>query len=853
VSIEVSPGVANDTQATIAEARHLWQVVGRPNLMIKVPGTEAGVPAVRALTAEGINVNITLLFGQARYASVALAYIEGLEDRRRHPGSALPIDRLASVASFFVSRIDTLVDALLAERMAAVPAPQRPRLERLVGKVAIANARLAYQIYKRTFSGPRWEALAAVGARRQRLLWASTSVKNPRYRDVLYVEELIGPDTVDTMPLETLRAFRDHGHARPSLEADVDEAAATLDELEGAGISLLKVTDDLLTEGLQKFQEPFDKLLGTLERRCRAENVPRLDPQARTLPADFERGVQAQLATWASARGTSRLFAGDPTLWDGGDELGWIGWLSIVQSQLENLEPLLAFEREVAGLGLQHALLLGVGGSSLPASVFAQTFTPAPGHPELVVLDSTDPAQIRAVERRLDLERTLFIVASKSGSTLEPNILAAELLARVRQHRGTTDVGDRFIVITDPGSTLESWGREIGCRRIFHGVKSIGGRYSALSSFGLVPAAVMGLDLRRLLDGAEKMLHASAPGVPAAANPALVLGTILGLGAKRGLDKLTLAVSPAIAEFGAWAEQLVAESTGKDGKGIIPIAGEALGPPEVYGRDRLFVYQRLVEGPSRVQDEGVQALEAAGRPAVRIEMQSRYDLGEEMIRWEMAVAIAGAILGINPFNQPDVEASKLATRALTAAYEKDGHLPAETPFFEEPDVKLYADDRDARALGETVKARGAAPSLVQYLRAHLERLHEGDYFALLAFLEARDDHEAHLQRIRQLVRDRRRVATAVEFGPRFLHSTGQAYKGGPPTGLFLQITADVADDIPVPERRLSFGVVEAAQARGDLQVLAERHRPVLRVHLGQDVGRGLARLEVAFGEAVSPA
>jgi transaldolase/glucose-6-phosphate isomerase len=454
------------------------------------------------------------------------------------------------------------------------------------------------------------------------------------------------------------------------------------------------------------------------------------------------------------------------------------------------------------------------------------------------------------MERHIDLDRTLFIVASKSGSTLEPNILAAAFLDLVRKARGPDRTGSQFIAITDPGSKLESVAKKAGFRRVFRGVKSIGGRYSAFSNFGMVPAAVMGLDLKRLLEQAQRMLHACAPGVPAAENPGLVLGTILGLGAQRGLDKLTLIASPGVSGLGAWIEQLIAESTGKEGKGIIPIDREPLGPPAVYGRDRLFVYVRLDEAPDATQEEAVKALEAAGRPVVRISVPTKYDVGEEIVRWEIATAVAGAILHINPFDQPDVESSKVATRALTSEYEKAGQLPPEAPFFEQPGVALFADPRNAQQLRDVLGRSGKQPSLAGYLRAHLDRLADGDYFAILAFLEMNDAHQASLGRLRELVRDRRRVATCLGFGPRFLHSTGQAYKGGPPSGVFLQVTADPVADVRIPGHAFTFGVVEAAQARGDLQVLAERNRRVLRVDLRSDVEAGLALLGTAFEEAL---
>lgn len=848
VSVEVSPGAAHDTEATIAEAHRLWRSVARPNLMIKVPGTAAGVPAVRTLIADGVNVNITLLFGQEMYEAVAWAYIEGLEARLARSGTDGRIDRMASVASFFVSRIDTKVDALLHDKAKGASGAERAVLDRLFGKVAIANARAAYQIYRRVFAGPRWQALEAKGARRQRLLWASTSVKNPRYRDVLYVEELIGPDTINTLPVETLAAFRDHGRPRASLEADLTGALETLDDLEHVGISLRAVIDELIVDGISKFQEAFDNLLGTLERRCREANVARINKQSYRLPADFSRELDAQLAAWKAARGTRRLFAGDPTLWDGGDELSWIGWLSIVRSQLDDLSPLHAFKKEIAEAGFRHAVLLGMGGSSLAPAVLGRTFGSQAGFPELLVLDSTDPAQIRATERSIDVGRTLFIVASKSGSTLEPNILYAFFRDLVQKARGPDRTGSQFIAITDPGSKLESKAKEDGIRRVFRGVKSIGGRYSALSNFGMVPAAVLGLDVDRLLRDAERMLHACAPGVPAAENPGLVLGTILGLGAKYGIDKLTLAVSPAIDALGAWIEQLIAESTGKNGKGIIPIDRELLGGAEVYGADRLFVYLRVGDSPDPAQDRAIDALAAAGRPVVSIDVATKYDLGEEIIRWEIATAIAGAILGINPFDQPDVESAKVAARALTVEFEKTGRLPAEAPLFEQGGVKLFADPGNGAALTDAADRRANDRTLVDYLRAHLDRLREGDYFAILAFIQMDERHEARLGRLRRLVRDHRRVATCLGFGPRFLHSTGQVYKGGPASGVFLQITADDATDLSIPGHSASFGVVKAAQARGDLQVLADRKRRLLRVHLGADLDAGLGTLDAAFDQ-----
>ncbi len=481
-----------------------------------------------------------------------------------------------------------------------------------------------------------------------------------------------------------------------------------------------------------------------------------------------------------------------------------------------------------------------MGGSSLCPEVLQMTFRKQAGYPELHVLDSTDPAQIKAVESQIDVAKTLFIVASKSGSTLEPNIFKQYFFSRVQNIVGKGNAGKQFVAITDPGSKMEQVAQADGFRHICHGVSSIGGRYSALSNFGLVPAAIMGLDLRRFLDRTEEMVEACAATVPVEQNPGAVLGAVLGTLGNSGRNKVTIVASPAIFDLGAWLEQLLAESTGKQGKGLIPVDREYPGPPDVYGNDRLFVYLRLQGGSNSAQDAQVDALRKAGQPVVRIDVADKYDLGQEFFRWEIATAVAGSILGINPFNQPDVEAAKIKTRELTAEYEKTGKLPSEQPIAEEAGIKLFTDDRNAANLK---KLAGSDGSLAGLLRAHLSQLGQGDYFALLAFLQMNTENEEALQRIRHAVRDHKHVATCLGFGPRFLHSTGQAYKGGPNSGVFLQITCDDVVDLPVPGQKYTFGIVKAAQARGDFQVLAERQRRVLRVHLPADVKAGLEVLE----------
>ncbi len=551
-----------------------------------------------------------------------------------------------------------------------------------------------------------------------------------------------------------------------------------------------------------------------------------MDGQTWKLTADLEAGVRATLEAWAAGGTVRRLWARDATLWSGADEANWLGWLGIAEEQLGRLEHLRSVAEDARAGGFTHVLLLGMGGSSLCPEVLKETFGRIGGYPELHVLDSTDPAQVRAFEHKVDPAKTLFIVSSKSGSTLEPNIFKQHFFERVARAVGADRAGSRFIAITDPGSKMQQVAEADGFRHIFFGLPSIGGRYSALSDFGMVPAAVMGLDVARFLGQADEMANACAARVPVEENPGAVLGIILGVLAKHGRDKVTLIASPGIHDLGAWLEQLLAESTGKDGKGLIPVDREPAGPPAVYGADRLFVYLRLATAPDAGQDAAVAALENAGQPVVTITVDDPYGLGAEFFRWEFATAVAGAVLGINAFNQPDVEASKIATRRLTDEYEKTGTLPPESP--------VRVGDKD----------------LVGTLRAHLRKIGPGDYVALLAYVEMTRAHEALLQAIRRAVRDRYRVATCLGFGPRFLHSTGQAYKGGPNTGVFLQITCDDAADLPVPGQTYSFGVVKAAQARGDLQVLTERGRRALRVHLGKDVARGLETLRTAVDQAM---
>jgi transaldolase / glucose-6-phosphate isomerase len=845
VSLEVSPYLARDTNGTLDEARRLWKAVARENVMIKVPGTAEGIPAFQQLIGEGININVTLLFAQEVYEKVAEAYIAGLEQLSATGGD---VSKMASVASFFISRIDTLVDSKLNEKLKAKPdGQQEALLKGILGKVAIANGKLTYQKYLQIFSGPRWEKLAERGAQTQRVLWASTSTKNPAYRDVVYVEELIGKDTVNTVPPATLDAFRDHGKVRESLTEDIESAKQTMSDLAKVGISMNEVTDQLTVEGVKLFADAFDKLLQAVEKSTRNEVTPKVNKQNFKLPPDLASSVKTHIDDWRANGKVRRLWQRDASLWTNTDEAKWLGWLGVTEEQTARLGDFRQLAEDVKSAGFTHVLLLGMGGSSLCPEVLKMTFGKLTAFPELHVLDSTDPAQVKSFENRIDLSKTLFIVSSKSGSTLEPNIFKQYFFERAEEVAGPGKAGSQFIAITDPGSKMEQVARSDHFRHIFHGLASIGGRYSALSDFGVIPASAMGLDVAKFLDRTEDMVQACASSVPVEENPGAVLGVVLGAAHNLGRDKVTIITSPGISDLGAWLEQLLAESTGKDGKGIIPVDREQVGEPEVYGKDRLFVYLRLETAPDAAQDAKVTALENSGQPVVRISLGDTYDLGQEFFRWEIATAVAGSIIGINPFNQPDVEASKIATRNLTSEYEKTGALPAEKPLIERDGIKLFTDTKNAEALA---KAAGNDQSLVGFLRAHLNRVQTGDYFALLAYLQMNGANEDKLQAIRHMLRDSKRVATCLGFGPRFLHSTGQAYKGGPDSGVFLQITCDDAVDLPIPGQRYTFGIVKAAQARGDFQVLAERNRRALRVHLGENVQKGLVTLQSAIKQVL---
>ena len=839
VSLEVSPYLALRQEDTVTEARRLHKWVDRPNLMVKVPGTPECVPAIRTLIGEGININVTLLFSIDAYKAVADAYMAGLEDRH---AKGQDISHLSSVASFFVSRIDAQIDKKIDERVAAGDR-DADALRKLRGRVAIANAKMAYVWYREMVASERWKKLAAAGANPQRLLWASTGVKDKAYSDVLYVEELIGRDTVNTIPPATMDAFRDHGKVRASLTENVDAARQVMAEADRLGLDLPGVTRHLVEDGVRLFADAADGLLLAVAKKRAALLGSSVASLHYSLPEALDKSVDATLEAWRKNGSVRKLWARDASLWTNGPEAKWLAWLDIVAERLEHVDELEAFQQDVQKAGFQHVLLLGMGGSSLGPEVFGKTFGKRAGWPELHVLDSTDPQQIHTFETAVDLSKTLVIVSSKSGGTLEPNILKAYFWARMQAAVGGDKAGQHFVAITDPGSHMQKVAEDDGFRKIFYGNPEIGGRYSVLSNFGLVPAACIGIDVRGFLGSAQTMVQACSPGTPPSANPGVVLGTIMGEAQKAGHDKVTIIASPGIADLGAWLEQLIAESTGKLGRGLVPIDNETLTGPDGYGKDRLFAYLHADDAADPAQDAAVSALEKAGHPVVRVAISGHQEIGQQFFLWEFATAVAGSIIGIDAFDQPDVEASKIKTRELTDAVTKTGKLPDEAPFATFGDAKLFADEKNAAAL------KGG--DLVEVLQAHFKRAHAGDYVGILAYVERNPEHIAQIQKLRLLVRDRTHLAVAAEFGPRFLHSTGQAYKGGPNSGVFLQITADDRADLAVPGETYTFSVVKAAQARGDFGVLAERDRRALRIHLGSDVTGGLATLTEAVSKALA--
>jgi transaldolase/glucose-6-phosphate isomerase len=823
VSLEVSPDLAHDTDGTIAEAKRLAETVNRPNLMIKIPATTAGIPAITEVIGSGINVNVTLIFSLQNYIEVAEAYIAGLE---KLDAEGSDLTRIASVASFFVSRVDSLFDKLLAEEGS-------DSARAMEGTIAIANAKAAYKKFQELFGSDRFKRLADKGAQVQRPLWASTSTKNPAYRDVLYAEELVGPDTVDTMPPVTLESLKDHGKIRPSLAEGLDEASSQLARLNGVNIDYAAATRKLQDDGVLAFAKSFVDLLNTLENKREAIVSQQVSPMTVDAAA-YQNNINIRLKAWNAAQVADRIWRSDGTVWVSNTETvaktaeltNRLGWLGLPEEMLAQVETLETFAAEVKAAGFTEVVLLGMGGSSLAPELFMNTFRSENGLP-LTVLDSTNPDQITTVTSNLtDVPNTLFVVSSKSGGTLETLSFYKYFYSKVGEVKDTP--GENFVAITDPGSGLEKLAQAQKFRRVFHANPEVGGRYSALTHFGLVPAALVGVDLGRLLRRARSMANACHN--HALHNPGLQLGAVMGELALMGRDKVTIFTSPGIASFGDWVEQLIAESLGKNGTGILPVVGETITEPAFYQNDRLFVYLRMAGDDNANLDARVNVLEAAGHPVVWIDMDELEDLGQEFFRWEMATAAAGAVLKLNPFDQPNVEQAKHLTRELMAEFEQSGTLPVDSPTLDYDDIDAYGP-----VMGESV---------TEALAAFLTRFQPGDYVALMAYLPYDDEITTALGELRREIQLTLRAATTLGCGPRFLHSTGQLHKGDGNKGLFIQLTHTPANDIDIPGEKYSFATLVSAQAQGDYNALQQNNRRLIRFHIeaGQDISQAIRKL-----------
>ncbi|MEK6374532.1 MAG: bifunctional transaldolase/phosoglucose isomerase [Acidobacteriota bacterium] len=802
-SLEVSPLLARDTQGTIDEAKRLFARLGRRNVMIKIPATPEGIPAIEESIFNGVNINITLIFSNDVYAQVMEAYLRGLE---RRVEKNLPINEINSVASFFVSRIDAMADKQMEAKL-----KDDPEIEPLMGKVAIANAKMAYQEFKEIFGSERFQKLRHFGANVQRPLWASTGTKNPKYSDVLYIESLIAADTVNTIPPATYKAFKDHGHVRANaIEENLDEARNILHKFEAKGFTLKAITEKLTEEGVKSFDESFASLMSTIEAR-RDEVTRGLNDRLTAHLGPHQSAVDQAAQRVEKEKFVERIWKKDTTLWKSDDAhkkiiANALGWLTVPELLLKHAPEIVAFANSLKGV-FDNLVVLGMGGSSLCSEVTRRVFDVK----RLYVLDSTVPEAVTMLEERIDVARTLFMVGSKSGSTTEPRVFHKYFYDRVRAMKGDR-AGDNFIAVTDPDTQLVRDAEGDRFRKIFINPPDIGGRYSALSYFGMVPAALAGIDITTLLDRAVHASHVARVASPKK-NVAAMLGTIIGALATQGRDKLTLITPPPLDTLGLWIEQLVAESTGKEGKGVVPVAGEPPLDPGDYGNDRLFVSIRL-----RGSDDvgRLKALADAGHPVVDLVLADPLDLGETFFVWELATAVAGALLGIDAFDQPNVQESKDNTKRLLEEFTSTGKMTV-------GGSQITADD--AEAIG-----------------ALLAKVKPGDYVALTEYFGETPSRDKTIAAIRETIARELHVATTTGYGPRFLHSTGQLHKGGPGNGVFMQLTGGPGGDIPIPGEAYSFGALVRAQAIGDYQSLVSRNRRVTSVNLGSDVDRGLETL-----------
>jgi len=812
VSLEVNPNLAHDTTGTVKEAVELWRRVNRPNLMVKVPATIEGVPAIRQLIGEGINVNVTLIFSYQRYAQVIEAYQSGLEDRVAKGES---VDSIASVASFFVSRVDTKVDGYLGE-YSQKQGSDIELVRDLMGKAAIYNAKKAYQLFLREFNSQRFQKIKEHGGKPQRPLWASTSTKNPDYRDVMYIEELIGADTVNTVPPATLKAFLDHGTVSDQITKKIDTMDAYFSSLEKYSISIDKVTEELESEGVKAFSDAYNKLISVIEERRIgvAQGLGTLEPE-----------VKKCLKNLAESNFSTRLFEHDPTLWTQSPEgqkeiVQRLDWLEAPWKTGEVINQIEGLLNGLIKEGFTHALILGMGGSSLAPEVFAAINGKDDSGLIISILDSTHPEEVLAVEKRIPLETTLFIVSSKSGTTGEINAFFNYFYEKMQKKLGSK-VGSHFLAITDPGTRLSQVAAEKKFRRIITANPKVGGRNSALTVFGLVPAALKGIDIAELIKRTLYFTKWFRPEYPVNENPGIVLGAILGTAALNGKDKLTILADPDWVPFGAWMEQLVAESSGKEGKGILPISDEPVTSASVYQKDRFFIYLRK----NGDLDSLITELQNNGHLVISLDVKSKFDLGYQFYLWETATATACSIIGVNSFDQPDVQDAKTRTIAGIEAYRKTGQFITDAPVITQTEFSVYSKQKIINLKAET-------PLVVihEFLESYGNKK---SYVAINAFVCRNNKNKQILNNLREWILAEYGMATTLGFGPRFMHSTGQLHKGGQGNGLYIMITNTPSEDAAIPGEGITFGKFCFAQALGDESALINRGRKVLRIHIHQ--------------------
>jgi len=801
VSLEVDPELANDTKATIRETLRLWEKVNRPNLMIKIPATKAGVPAIRSAIASGINVNVTLIFSVQRYQEVIEAYLQGLEEHERR---GLPLKDVVSVASFFVSRFDAKIDTRLKKL-------KDETVQELMGKSAVANAKTAYRTYQAAFSTPRFLALKKKGARIQRPLWASTSTKNPAYSDVLYVEELIGPDTVNTVPPATLDAFFEHGKVKDNLSSPSDEKSV-VEKLAGLGISLEEAAQELEQEGVSAFQVAFCEMLDLIEsQRKQYENDL----------GTLEEPVKERVRFLEESKFAASVFRKAPALWtkspEGQQEVEKrLGWLEAPRMGISQVSSIQKETCKLIEEGFKRVVLIGMGGSSLAAEVMSLILGTQKNGLALRILDSTDPMQVAHTMKWAQEEKTVFLVSSKSGTTAEVKANFSYAWERIKES-GVEAPGDFFIAISDPGTALQNLAESHQFRAVFQADPNVGGRYSALTVFGLVPIALLGVSLPAFLKTAQSARITCDPAVPAGRNPGLVLGTILGEAYLQGRDKLSVLTDANWASFGSWVEQLVAESSGKEGKGILPIDKEPELPADAFAPDHIFVYLR----ENGDKDERIAELKKAGHPCLTIEIDHAYALAEQFYQWEFATATACSILGVNAFDQPNVQDSKTRTKQKVETIEEKGQLVQEQPLAENNDFQLFSKQKLAVNDLELDKI------VDEFLGGHKAV----DYIAVNAFVERNEENEIILQAFRKKLAEKYKLATTLGYGPRFLHSTGQLHKGGKNNGYFIVLSCETEKDMPIPGQAVTFQQMLLAQTLGDIEALEAAQRRVLYIHI----------------------